>query len=886
MSRMPERSPTTPGRVGSRFGPYEIVSPLGSGGMGEVFRARDTRLDRNVAIKFLHAPKGRSDAAALRLRFQREAKAISSLAHPHICALYDVGEDADFLVMELVDGESLAEKLQRGPLPLAQVIRYGAEIADALEHAHRAGIVHRDLKPANIMITNSGAKLLDFGLAKLSETPVVSGPSDVTTPVAVTAEGAIVGTLHYMSPEQIEGKALDHRSDIFSLGVVLYEMATGRRPFAAASQASLMAAILSSDPPTIRSLHPGLPAALESIIRGALEKNPNERWQSAHDVARLIRGIDESAISDVARAAAQPSKWRSWSLVAGLAAGLLVGLVPWMLRSRAAGTEQPSPGEIRLDVALPPGVDIRTGFDTNNFAISPDGRRLVFAAFASGKRALYERDLASDSVRAIASTEDAVAPFWSPDGQWLGYSAAGKLWKLRVNGAEPPVAICDVAAGGAVAAWNGEVILFSDAIGGGQPEIMMVPDAGGKPVAATTLDVAANEYRHLGPRFLPDRKRFVYQAMTKESVERRLMLQSIGKRDARPIISNVSSVAFAGDRMIYVRDGVLLSQRFDSNAGNLVGEPVTLARDVSYFYATAGADFDASMNGVVVFRSDTSQGELVEVNRTGAVVKKLDEGENFYTVAIDRAGRRAAVTIMNHGTGLGDIWTYDLARGVRDRFTSDPGMEVYPVWSPDGKWVVYSRTGGGNFPHLVRRRVNGSDDEPLIQAGFFDVASSFSPDGSELYITRRDQKKNVQIFRYSMATKQLDRPLDTTFPANSPQLSPDGRWLAFALRATGSPEVYLQDMSPGEHERIRISTDGGNAPRWSVSGDELFFASGKRQLISARPGAAKQWSEPVLTPLFSTEEIQDYAPTNDGGFLVCRSRPGAADSLLHVLLTH
>lgn len=869
--------------VGSTVGPYEILAPLGAGGMGEVFRARDTRLGRLVAIKVLHTKlPGNRD---LRARFDREARAISSLSHPHICTLYDVGADGAYLVMEMLEGEPLSERIARGPLPVSQVLRYGAQIADALDHAHRAGIIHRDLKPGNIMITPTGAKLLDFGLARLAETPalVSTDRSTLTEPMPLTAEGGIVGTVQYMSPEQVEGKPLDHRTDMFSLGSVLYEMTAGRRPFHGGSPSQFMAAIVANDPPPLRTSRPEVPVELERIIRTALEKNPDDRWQSAQDVARQLRWLAETSVPQVTAAIAPGRRLRR-TTTAIVATALVTAAVSWVVAVRRS-TDRPAPPPVRLQVATPPDVVPVSGFDTNNFAVSPDGRRVVFTAMAGGKRSLFVRDLDSYTLRSVEGSDGAFGPFWSPDSRWIGFSAKGRLWKVRDGEKEPPSAICDVAVTGVVATWGGGTILYSEAVGGGRRQIMKVSGSGGTPSPATVVDSAANEFRHVAPRFLPGGKRFVYQVFRMDSVERVLRVQTLGVRDGRDVLRNVSNAAFAGGRLLYVRDGVLLAQDFDADGATVTGDPVTLASNVAYFYATAGAEFDASPDGVIVFRTDTSAGELVEVDRSGAVVSHLGRDESFFSIDIERQGRRAAVAIMNRGTGLGDIWIYDLARGVRERFTSDPGMEVYPLWSPDGQSIVYSRTGGGIFPYLVRRRLNESRHEVIAQAGTFDVATSFSPDGSMLYLTRRDPRMSERIVRYSVASKKFDSPVAESFFESSPEVSPDGRWLAFVTQATGTQELYVQDLTGRDLHRVRISTQGGRRPRWSADGRELFFLS-DGQLTSARAGENGGFSNPVLQPLFPAVDVQDYAVTPRGTFLFSRLHRRAVDSLFHVMITN
>jgi len=472
--------------------------------MGEVYRARDTRLRRIVALKILPTLSASGD---LRVRFEREARAISALNHPNICALYDMGREngTDYIVMEYLEGETLAERIARGPVSLTQTLRYGIEIGEALQQAHRSGVVHRDLKPGNVVITSGGAKLVDFGLAQTLQQSVHTHAheSSSTTDVApLTAEGRIRGTLHYMSPEQIEGKTVDPRSDIFSLGVLLYEMVTGRHPFEGASRAGILAAILSNDPPPIRSLRPATPPALERVISVALEKDPERRWQSAQDVAQQLHWIGETPAS---RDAPGHRRWlRTATIIAVTMLFAAVG--SWIAARRFAGVGQQIQAT-RLDIELPPDLDLSAhGYDVEPFAISPDGRTLAIVAWRARARALYVRRLDSVDLLPVEGSEDASSPFWSSDGKWLGFSARGKLWKTNVSGVARPEPICDVAAAGATASWVGDTILFADIPGGGSGTISRVSSGGG-PARAVTCPTKT-EWRCSWPQLLPRRTSF------------------------------------------------------------------------------------------------------------------------------------------------------------------------------------------------------------------------------------------------------------------------------------------------------------------------------------------------------------------------------------------
>jgi Tol biopolymer transport system component len=710
-------------------------------------------------------------------------------------------------------------------------------------------------------------------MGSLTQSPTVAQP--------LTAQGAIVGTFQYMAPEQLEGKSVDHRTDIFSLGVILYEMATGQRPFRGDSPASLIAAILSADPAPIRTIQVTTPPALERIVRTALEKNPDERWQTAQDIARQLRWISESSLTSEHAA---PAKQRRIPLAAFvLATAVVAGLLGWAM-TRLATRENASPLAARLHIALPAEIQYRGHWELNAFAISPDGRTIVFTAGTGsrGPSSLYLRDLDSYEVRKLEGTDSAVSPFWSSDGTWIGYSARSQLWKMRTAGGTPPEAVCNVVSAGARASWQGPTILFADSRGD-RTEIYSVADTGGTPVKVTSLQ--QGEWRHQWPTLLPDGRHFLYLAYASVSLERKLTLASLDSPERTVLASNVSYARVLGkDRLAYVRDGKLLSQRFDAGKGRFTSDPETVAAGVLYFYSTARAEFDTSASGVVVYRTDTSTSRLVTMDRAGSETKILDETDIVFDQAISPDGKMAAVTLVAPGTGLMDIWIYDLVRGVRDRFTSDPGVEVSPSWSPDGRSIVFSQGEGGAFPHLVLRGLGGSETEDLTPRDAFQSASVFSPDGTMIYFSR-DTGLGSDVYRLPLATKKAEVVISSSYSESQPQPSPDGKWLAFTSNVTGPNEVYIQSLLD-RSVRIRISDNDGRLARWRRDGNELFYISASNHVMSVVPGADGRWDSATPTELFQIpRQLREFDAFPDGqSFLISTRTQGAADTLFHVVI--
>ena len=818
--------------TGSRLGPYEITAPLGAGGMGEVWKARDTRLDRNVAIKVLPAEFAQN--AQFKLRFEREARTISQLSHPHICTLYDVGDG--YLVMELLEGDSLADRLSRGPLPIEQVLRYGIEIAGALDKAHKAGVVHRDLKPGNIMLTKSGAKLLDFGLAKPAAA-AWSGPApDLTQRKTLTEEGTIIGTMQYMAPEQLEGRDADVRTDIFAFGAVLYEMLTGRRAFEGKTRTSLIAAIIDRDPPSIASIQPMAPAALDRLVRTCLAKDPDDRWQSAHDVLLELRGIRDAV------PAAAPRRHRDLFHVLWLAACIVVAAVAvFATRSllRPVGRSAPT---IRASMLPPPhaafsaigtlaggggSMSTGSGGTIGSFAIAPDGTAVTFTAVdAEGRTLLWLRRLDGFATTPIRDTDGASFPFFSPDGKFIAFFADGKLKKVSVTGGVPQV-ICDAERprGGT---WNRDgVIVFAPT----SRDPLYRVDPGGSSRPLTPLDRATGEFTHRWPWFLPDGNHFLYMAETPKSGQTTytVYVSSLDEPNQRKRLLDAPSQAFYSEGyLLFSRDKVVFAQRFDPDRLQLTGEPVAIADDVQYVQSTAQAIFAASENGVLAYQSGAAEAStrLAWMDRTGKQISTIGNPGSYGMFRLSPDSTKIALSAIDPRQGSEDIWTYDLSRDVMSRVTYGPTWNSFPTWSANGRDIFF-RTARTGPVDIYKKSYDGTGvEQPLVHSESIKFTGDSSPDGQWVAYYALDSKKKTKFdIRLLSLRDGHDEPfLETAFNEGEPAFSPDGHWLAYVSDETGRNEVYLTTF-PASQRKLQVSTSGGVTPRWRRDGKELYFLS-------------------------------------------------------------
>jgi serine/threonine protein kinase/Tol biopolymer transport system component len=831
--------------------------------MGEVYRAKDTRLDRTVAIKVL--PAQVTDRADLRQRLEREARAVSSLNHPHICALFDIGQQDgfDFLVMEYLEGESLAQRLTKGALPLDQVLRYAIEIADALDQAHRHGITHRDLKPGNIMLTRSGAKLLDFGLAKLrGPEPVLSSQSSLPTEArALTEKGTLLGTLQYMAPEQLEGKDTDARTDIFAFGAVLHEMATGRKAFQGKSQASLIAAILEHEPAAISTLQPLTPLALDRVVRKCLTKDPEERWQSAHDLKAELKWIAESG-SQSGRAATALTRRQSrerlaWGLAAlGLLTALLALAVPPLYRTPS---ETPL---LCLSVATPQGTA-----GTSLFAISPDGRKLVLGS----KGGLWVRPLGSLEAQPLPGTENAQTPFWSADSRFIGFLADGKIRKVEASGG-PPQTMCNAPGvwprGGS---WNREGVILFATEGGEARTIHRVAASGGEPTAVTRLDLSRQERAHFFPYFLPDGRHFLYLAQSSQPEQSGIYLASLDSQDTMRLVSTNRKAEYAASgHLLFLREGTLLAQPFDAERLELRGEPTPVAERVAASDVTRSyAAYSVSQSGLLVYRSGPGwEGDqLVWFDRAGKPLGQVGTAGYVHPWLSPDEKRVAAVRWGDQAR----LWLIDLARGTSSRFTFGPADDFSAVWSPDGSRIVFASNRTGVFT-LYQKPVSGTgNEELLLPSGHDNIPTDWSVDGRFLLYEDRHPKTQADLWVLPMRGEAKPSALlQSPFNEWQGQFSPDGQWVAYCSDRSGQSEVYVRSFPESGFE-LPISTGGGGNPRWRRDGKELFYLAEDRKLMSVQiQRAAHRLEAGVPRPLFETrvrgaiDRRTHYAVTADG----------------------
>jgi Tol biopolymer transport system component len=830
---------------GTKLGPYEIESPLGFGGMGEVYRARDTRLERTVAIKIL--PAHLSSDPVRRQRFEREARTISSLNHPHICVLHDVGhqDGIDYLVMECVEGETLAKRLEKGPLPLEQALRFGAQIAEALDRAHRSGVVHRDLKPGNIILSPGGAKLLDFGLAK----PTVALTSLATLSaqpqsLPITEEGTIIGTFQYMSPEQVEGKEVDPRSDIFSLGAVLYEMVTGKKAFEGKSQLSVASAILEKEPEPVSALKPTFPAALDRTLKKCLAKIPDQRWQSASDLAAQLNWIAEAgsqtgAAQVVANRQALPRL--GWILSAILLLFAIVAGTAWWL-----GWRQP---QRTMYFSSP----FHAG--ANDLALSPDGRVVAMVAYwEQGNRyMIWIYNVGEPGAAVIEGTDGASHPFWSPDGKSLGFFAQAKLKKVELSGKS--VQVLADAPNGRGGAWNKDgVILFT-------PDVFLglhrVSASGGTATELTKLDESRAESSHRWPVFLPDGKHYLYLAanFSGQFDKNAIFLGSLESTEKRLIVAASSNVVYAEPGyLFYIRDNALVAHQFDMRSFSLKGDARVIRREVQYFPVVNLALFDVARNGTLVAQTGAgaADSQLSWFDRSGKLLGIVGRPTSSANPSLSPDGRHVAYDQRNpDGRAIG-IWIHDLTTDAVSRLTLHPSLNQVPVWSPDGKRVAFT-SNRKIFNRVFTKNSDGSgteDELGNLTSSRLMVCWDWSRDGKYLLL-----RSENELWFYSLQDHKASPFVQGPSSMRNGQFSPDGKWVAYSSNETGNWEVYVSPF-PVATSKWQVSRGGGEEPRWRRDGKELFYLSGEGKLMATPVtlGGSFEAMSPVV--LFQTRPRQ------------------------------
>ncbi len=856
---------------GARLGPYEIAEPIGAGGMGEVYRARDTRLDRTVAIKVL--PAHSADRPEVRQRFEREARAASALNHPHICTLHDIGrqDDIDYLVMEYLEGETLADRLRKGAMPLDQSLRIATQVADALDRAHRTGITHRDLKPGNIMLTKDGAKVLDFGLAKIRERgagPAMSGGSVMATLTSpLTGEGSIVGTLQYMSPEQLEGQEADARSDIFAFGSVLYEMVAGRRPFEAKTQASLIARILEHDVAPLSSIVPSAPPALEQLLRSCLAKDPDERRQNMHDVLVDLRWIAEGGSRAgiptpvPAPRKARPVAWMAACAVLALAA-VTLAILYW---------QRPRPESPMVRFTIPPPEKQGFGY---GLTISQDGKRVAFvAAAAEGQPQLWIRSLDSLASQPIPGTEGASFPFWSPDGRSVGFFAGGKLNKVdTVGGPVQNLADAPDPRGGA---WNeAGVILFAPNTT--SPLQRVSASGGSAAVEVTRLDGTRKEHSHRWPHFLPDGRHFLCFSYIGGSANA-IATGSLDSKDLTILTPADSAPAYSSGFLSYVRGSILMAQPFDAGRLRLSGDAVAVAQGVAAegeIGPTAFSRFSFSHNGVLVYKTGSSEaGQFTWFDRAGKPLGTVGDSGTYAAPALSPDQRRL-IFDWNETPAGNILWEWNLSRNVKSRFSFGSVQDSSAVWSPDGSTVVYASKRAVAADLYSKPATNAGKEQLLFASQFDKYPNCWTLDGRTVVFELYAPKRKTELWTLSVADRKAAPYLQSEFDVAHSSVSPDGHWLAYSSDESGRPEIYVQSFPIPTGGKYTISPAGGDQPSWRRDGKELFYIARDQKLMAVpvATGAAFEAQAPRAlftarvdnAPLTLTGARNSYVASGDG----------------------
>lgn len=871
--------------IGREIGHFKILAMLGAGGMGEVYRARDTRLNREVAIKVL--PHHLAEDAAALTRFKREARAVAALSHPNILAIHDFGEDQGviYAVMELLDGQTLRQRLSASPMGWREAVEIGAAVAEGLAAAHAKGIIHRDLKPENIfLIRDGGVKILDFGLARV-KAPISNQTTslEATAPphANVTEPGMVMGTVGYMSPEQVRGEEADTPSDIFSLGCVLYEMMTGRRAFARPSPVETMAAILHDQPPKLSETGEGAPAELDLIVTHCLEKKADDRFHSARDLSFALRALLSGAKASLTPL--QRQRRRMAPVVLALIA--VAGLVALILAVRYLRRPLADGSLIQFVVPLP-GAWIGTELESTFMAVSPDGQRLAFVVEDEGRRMLWMRPRDSVSARLLAGTEEASSPFWSPDSRWIGFFADGKLKKIEVSGG-PPQVLCDVRIGVGTGSWGRDGTILFGGQGGDGEGIYRVSSRGGTPEAVIKPDRSRGEGWYFWPHFLPDGRSFLFLKSDVNHKGSAIHIGSLDGGESRALLQTSSRVEYAAPGyLLYVHEGTLVAHPFDAESLKLTGEPIPIAERIQYFNPTGYAEFSAS-ESMIVYRAGEIASRLVWLDRNGRELETVGEPGQYEEPRLSPDGKKIAVGLVDPRIGTLDIWTLEPGRDLSTRITTTRQTTEYgPVWSPDGLFLAFAADRAGP-PRIHRKMSSGSGEvEDLLPSGSqVQWVDDWSADGRFIIYAEADARTKLDILVLPLFGDRKPLPiLKTPFNENEARFSPDGRWIAYVSDESGKNEVYVQPFQASGQssgERWTISAAGGSQPVWRRDGRELFYLAADNRLMTApvKTGAGFDAGSPTM--LFKTEPAAEHAydVTADGQRFLINTNVTRAEAL-------
>jgi Tol biopolymer transport system component len=856
---------------GTRLGAYEILGVLGAGGMGEVYRARDTRLGREVAVKVL--PERYSTDAIALAYFEREAKAVAALSHPNILAIHELGQSDNivYAVMELLEGETLRERLKHGPLPLRKTVEYAGQVAAALAAAHSKGIIHRDLKPDNIFITAEGrVKLLDFGLAAQRATsPLRIQGMDGATLTHDTVAGAVLGTIGYMAPEQVRGEPTDHRADIFALGCVLYEMLTGRRAFLRESPAETLAAIQREDPPPLTREGAEIPPSLDRVVHHCLEKNREERFQSARDIAfALETALTPSARSGIALPEAPPARIASWPWIRRRAAWIVLGVLlvagafTALHYARQAGSLLPP---LRSELVAPADTSI------GSVAVSPDGRRLAFVGWSDGKSQLWLRTLEGLTTEPLSGTSGAAFPFWSPDGQQIGFFADGKLKRISAAGGSAQV-LAD-APYGRGASWSDDgIILFAPSF---DLPLYRVSANGGDAAPLMPLDASREESSQRWPCFLPGGMRFLYFSFSPVTENIGIYVGSLDGKTKTLLVPGAYGAAYADPGyVLFLRGRLLVAQPFDPRSLKLGGRAFTIDDQVGV-NELEFAHFGVSTSGkVLVYRRGgfLIGSELRWFGREGQDLGMAGATDRYWSSRMSPDGASTAVEIQDPQSKLNQVWIYDLAHSARQRLTFEPGEGIAPLWSPDGRRIVYStRTKEGHFALLAKPANGAGASEPLLQAPTDVFAQDWSRDGRAILYDQfaPNRGSGEEVWVLPMQGERKPYPLvQSPFNNVYARFSPSGRWVAYQSNESGHNEVYAISAQGGGG-KWQVSVGGGHLPVWRADGKEIYYLSPENRVMSVavhESGATVEFAAPRA--LFQTRVLggigSRYDVTPDG----------------------